>query len=258
MNIRAVQPNDPPHLKAMFSILGLSEIAGPQHERRVLAMYAACGHPEINNDEVPWCAAGVGWCLVQASLPLPPKARLMARSYAKYGRALDTSKILPRGAICVFPRGKPPAGHVNLLLRDDGTWLTCIGCNQANGKGGGVTIAKFRKSDLLAARMPAGVASKPKPVAPIPPPPDIEPVPQEPAKDMGDLKNSRTVAGGVVATGGTAGTAAAEAAQQIEPLAEFSTYIKFLFVGLTLAGIGWMIYARWDDAGRPLPWKGKK
>lgn len=176
MNPRVVQPNDPPHLKAMFSILGLSEIAGPQHERRVLAMYAACGHPEINNDETPWCAAGVGWCLVQSSLPLPPTARnLMARSYAKYGRELDTDDILPRGAILVWPRGRPPSGHVNLLLHDDGTTLTCIGCNQGNGKGGGVTITREAKSNLIAARMPVGIVKPaPKPV-PAPPPPDVDP-----------------------------------------------------------------------------------
>jgi uncharacterized protein (TIGR02594 family) len=260
MNFRTVQPGDPAWLQEAFSVLGLSEIAGGRHEKRILAMYRSAGH-EIAADEVPWCAAFVNWCLSQAGID--GTGSLMARSFTKYGKGLHRTDPIPRGAIAIWPRGKPPSGHVNLVLYDDGTYVHCIGGNQSKeGTNGAVTIARYAKGQAVAYRWPLGApkpATKPKPApAPLPPPPDIEPVPQEPEKDMSGLKNSRTIAGGTVATTGTIGTAATEAAQTVEPLAYVSKVLMVIFIGLTLAGIGWMLYARWDDAGRPLPWKGKK
>ena len=151
-NIRTAWPDDPKYLKAAFSKLGLSEIVGSKHEKQVLAMYAASGHPEISDDETAWCAAFIGWALLKGGLP--NTNNLMARSYSKYGTACDLDDIVPRGAIVVWPRGKPPAGHVNFCLHDDGTYLTCIGGNQGNGKGGGVTITREAKSRAVAARLP--------------------------------------------------------------------------------------------------------
>jgi len=151
-NIKTAWATDPPYLKAAFSKLGLSEIVGPKHEKQVLAMYAASGHPEIKDDETAWCAAFVGWALLKGGLP--NTNNLMARSYSKYGTACDLDEIIPRGAIVVWPRGKPPSGHVNFCLHDDGTYLTCIGGNQGNGKGGGVTISREAKNKAVAARLP--------------------------------------------------------------------------------------------------------
>lgn len=61
------------------------------------------------------------------------------------------------------------------------------------------------------------------------------------------LSQSRTVKGGQAATVGVVGSVAAEAASQIEPLVAYSDVLKWVFVGLTLLGIGVTIYARWDD-----------
>lgn len=164
---RTVLKSDPPHLKAAFADLGLSEIAGKRHEKRVLALYADAGHPGIKDDETAWCAAAVGAWLHRAGLP--NTGSLMARSYAKYGIACDLKKKVPRGAIAVWPRGKPPSGHVNIVLEDDGTYLTCIGGNQSNGSGGGVTISRDLKKRAVACRMPPGIKAsvplpKPKPI----------------------------------------------------------------------------------------------
>lgn len=169
--VREVLPSDPPHLKAAFSRLGLKEITGTKHEKQVLEMYAACGH-KISNDETAWCAAYVGWCLAQAGLP--NSRSLMARSYAKYGRALNKSKKVPRGAIAVWPRGAPPSGHVNFALGDDGVYLTCIGGNQSMaGTNGAVTITRERKEHLVAVVMPDAVTAEPDPIPePQPPLPD--------------------------------------------------------------------------------------
>jgi uncharacterized protein (TIGR02594 family) len=174
---------DPAWLKAAFSRLGVSEIAGARHEQKVLEMYAAAGKPQ-SSDEVAWCSAFIAWCLKKAGLP--HSGSLMARSYTKYGIKQDKQKRIPRGAICVWPRGSDLRyGHVNFCLEDDGQTITAIGGNQENGKGGGVTISRYKKSRLVSAVMPAPKKPKPKPEPP-PPPPDIEPPPELPTPTQPD------------------------------------------------------------------------
>ncbi len=65
------------------------------------------------------------------------------------------------------------------------------------------------------------------------------------------LSKSRTVIG--AASSGTFGLLAepiSEAAQQIQPLAEYSAAIKWLFIALMLAGAGLAIYAKIDEKRR--------
>ena len=169
---------DPEYIKLAFADLGMSETPGPRHSKRVLEMFRHAGHPEVKNDETAWCAAAVGAWLREAGYP--NTGSLMARSYVRYGRKLDTTKSIPRGAICVWPRGAPPSGHVNLCLEDDGSTLTCIGGNQGNGNGGGVTITKERKEHILAAVLPRAIVAAPLP-KPRPKPeitPEVTPRPQ--------------------------------------------------------------------------------
>lgn len=70
------------------------------------------------------------------------------------------------------------------------------------------------------------------------------------------LATTRTAAGGAVATTGVAGGAANDLLQpvieQISPFVGIHDYISYLFVGLTLAGIGWMLYARLQDRRKGL------
>jgi uncharacterized protein (TIGR02594 family) len=175
MNFRTVQPGDPAWLQEAFSVLGLSEIAGGRHEKRILAMYRAAGH-EIAADEVPWCAAFVNWCLSQAGID--GTGSLMARSFTKYGKGLHRTDTIPRGAIAIWPRGKPPSGHVNIVLHDDGTYVYCIGGNQSKeGTNGAVTIGKYAKGQAVAYRWPLGApkpAPKPEPKPEPEPPQDTE------------------------------------------------------------------------------------
>jgi hypothetical protein len=83
---------------------------------------------------------------------------------------------------------------------------------------------------------------------------DAGPPAADPARDMGELKSSRTMGGAAVAATGGAGTAISEAAEQVAPISHLSGTLTAIFAGLTLIGIGIVMYARWDDAGRPLPW----
>jgi uncharacterized protein (TIGR02594 family) len=177
VNPRIAQPDDPGHLKAAFSLLGLSEITGARHEKKILAMFAAAGHAQVKTDETPWCAAYVRWCLIQAGVEA--MGSLMARSLATFGKGIQRNTTIPRGAIAIWPRGQPPSGHTNFVLLDDGSgYVLCIGGNQSlKGTNGAVTISRARKSEALAYRLPPNMAAKPKP-KPEPPAPVPEPVPE--------------------------------------------------------------------------------
>lgn len=61
------------------------------------------------------------------------------------------------------------------------------------------------------------------------------------------LARSRTVAGGTVAIIGAALSGAADAARQIEPYIGLHPWLKYGFVGLTMAGAAYVLYARVDD-----------
>ena len=146
------RPDDPPWLKAAFRDNGLREIKGAKHNPRVIEMFRKAGHSEVSDDETAWCAAAVGCWLNEAGMP--NSGSLMARSYTKYGIALDTDAMLPRGAIVVWPRGAPPSGHVNIVVEDNGNMLTCIGGNQSPAPGA-VSISRSSKAGVISARWPA-------------------------------------------------------------------------------------------------------
>lgn len=211
VNWKVVQPNDPPHLKAAFSRLGISEV---DDAHLVLAMFAAAGHPEIKNaSTTPWCAAFVRWCLIQAGIDA--RGSLMARSLATFGRGLPRNELIPRGAIAIWPRGAPPSGHTDFVLHDDGTYVTCIDGNV----GDHVTITHRRKSEALCYRMPPIVVVPDAEPVPLPRPkpqeqdteePDPQPAPVEPRDDDARLpwwhpkRAWRWATGGGIGLGGFA------------------------------------------------------
>lgn len=65
------------------------------------------------------------------------------------------------------------------------------------------------------------------------------------------LTDTRTVRGGAVAATGTAGTALTDVIQQTQTeltgIMQYVPTLQWVFVALTLAGIGLALYARWDD-----------
>lgn len=65
------------------------------------------------------------------------------------------------------------------------------------------------------------------------------------------LSDSRTVQGGAVAGAGTAGTAVTDLIQQTQSelsgIMQYVPALQWVFVALTLAGLGFAIYARIDD-----------
>ncbi len=146
-----------PWMDAAWSHIGVRETAGKGATAEIVGMFAKAGHAEVQSDEVPWCAAFVGSCLKDASLP--NSGSLMARSYLDYGTKLDEPKI---GAIAVFKRGVPPSGHVAFVTGWGAGNIRVLGGNQ----GDKVCEANYPESSLIGLRwppesVPEAVAAKP-------------------------------------------------------------------------------------------------
>ena len=169
--------------------IGVKERKGKAHNPVVLAYYDEAGHPHIDNDEVPWCAAFVGAMLKRAGLK--GTGALTARSYLTWGKPLKHPK---EGAIMVFKRGNSSwQGHVAFYVKEDATHYHVLGGNQRNA----VNISRYPKKDLLGIRWPTSFAT------------------------------SRTVAAQVVsasaATAGTVFTALHDTTEPLQPVVEQST-----------------------------------
>lgn len=147
-------------MEAAWSHIGVRETAGKGATAEIVGMYAKAGHAEVQSDEVPWCAAFVGSCLKDASLP--NSGSLMARSYLDYGTKIDEPKI---GAIAVFKRGAPPSGHVAFVTGWGAGNIRVLGGNQ----GDKVCEANYPESSLIGLRWPPeSVPEVVAPAAPLP------------------------------------------------------------------------------------------
>lgn len=141
-----------PWLDLARSEIGTHEIAGSADNPRVMAYYRDAGHPEIDHDETPWCAAFVGAMLKRAGYP--HTGSLAARSYCTYGTRLE--KPAP-GCIMVMTRGGNSwEGHVAFYLEDAGANIRVLGGNQRDA----VNVAEYPKSKVIAYRMPVAATVK--------------------------------------------------------------------------------------------------
>jgi uncharacterized protein (TIGR02594 family) len=138
-----------PWLDLAIAELGTKEAPGPANNPTVIAYYRDAGHPEVQSDDVAWCAAFTGAMLARAGLPLPPRdISLLARSYLTYGVACEPQP----GAIGVWPRGAAWQGHVAIMVDVDRGAGTCrvVGGNQ----GDAVNMAVMQLDTALAFRWP--------------------------------------------------------------------------------------------------------
>jgi uncharacterized protein (TIGR02594 family) len=142
--------------------LGLKEIVGPQHEKRVLQFYAEAGHPEIKDDETAWCAAFANAMLYRAGVK--GTGALNARSFLTWGQTVELKDAKP-GDLVIYKRGDSAwQGHVNFFLRTVGDKIEGLGGNQGNA----VSITTMPKASLLGVRRP--ILAKAPAVAPVTPP----------------------------------------------------------------------------------------
>lgn len=209
--------SSPKWLEIAGSKLGVAEVPGKGINPEIVKWIRDdLGYKWYTDDETPWCAGFANWVLKQAGEAVTDS--LMARSFVKYGQKCDPKP----GAILVFKRGAPPAGHVGFYVRETKTHFLVRGGNQGNR----VSDSWYRKDSLIACRWPTR------------------------------LSNSRTMAGAGMAGLGTASTTALglitdtlqESAGMLQPLVDYSGYIQAAFLALTFAGIGLVTYARWTDA----------
>jgi uncharacterized protein (TIGR02594 family) len=192
---------------------GVTEVRGHKHNNKIILEYFdAVGHGYIKNDEVPWCAAFVGACLEEANYK--GTGALNARSYLKWGKKVTKPRY---GDVVVFWRGKKNGwqGHVAFFVKETKSYVYVLGGNQNNE----VNITRYAKSRLLGYRRPS------------------------------TMSTSRTVVGAAV---GGVSTGAATVADTLQKTQETLLgipldYVQYLAVALTIAGLGLVLYARWDD-----------
>lgn len=196
--------------------IGTYEWAGEDHNPKVLAYYAKAGHPEIKNDEVPWCAAYVGAKL--AEVGLIGTGSLLARSYEKWGVRVPVSQARP-GDIVILSRGEPWQGHVGFVSKIEGGWVHILGGNQGNQ----VNVTDYKAKRIAAIRR----AKAPRTTA---------------------LKSTTMQAVGVTAASGVSGAAAVLG--KLDPTAQ---YMVLAFCGVALLGLGWIARERlrkWGEGAR--------
>jgi len=182
--------------------LGTQELPGARHNPRILE-YHALTSLRASDDETPWCASFVEFCLQQAGSHGTGSAA--ARSYLNWGRPLTRPTI---GCVAVWQN------HVGFFAgyASDGRILV-LGGNQSNR----VSIAPFSAKTLLGFRWPSGVDL----------PPDVQP-----------LRESKVVQGTVASTGIGAATVVAYATEMADQLSRADGFMSTgTIIGMIAAGV---------------------
>lgn len=149
---------------------GVREVPGPGDDPRVVQYLESVpedhlADPWRRNDETPWCAAFVTWCVTGYGdrddedvprWPAPPFAA-RARSWLRRGTPIEEP---PEGAIVILARGSGPQpgpetidapGHVGFLADRYADELLLLGGNQ----GDRVSLRAYPISRLLGFRWAA-------------------------------------------------------------------------------------------------------
>lgn len=143
-------PGYPLWYQIAYGELGIEEFKGEADNPRIVKYLHSTNliHTAPNqadNDETPWCAAFVCWCLEQAGRESTDSA--WARSYLYYGKRIEEPRS---GCIVVLTRGVN-SGHVGFFERKDGSKIYILGGNQSDQ----VNISAYPESRLLGYRIPA-------------------------------------------------------------------------------------------------------
>jgi uncharacterized protein (TIGR02594 family) len=196
---------------------GQAEIAGGGHNPRIVEYHATTGF-RAKDDETPWCASFLGWCLEQAGIKSTASAA--ARSYEQWGVSLAQPVV---GAVVTFTRSG--GGHVGFYMGErDGKWLI-LGGNQSNR----VSIALYDPARMTSIRWPAGVPL-PNAVAPL--------------RKSGVIQGSVLAGAASVAQVGAALLDQREAVETAQSYIGQGTTLGLIFGVLALAGIAYVIFSR--------------
>lgn len=140
--------DDPSWLLVAKAELGVAEIPGDKDNPRILEYLrtTSVSPGDHVDEEIPWCAAFVNWCLIRAQQT--GTNRRAARSYLHWGQPVE-----PRvGAVCVLWREDPkgPKGHVGFFLKETADSVQLLGGNQGNC----VSVRSYPKARVLGYRWP--------------------------------------------------------------------------------------------------------
>ncbi len=127
--------------------LGISGIAGDQHNERILQYARETGINWINDDETPWCSVFMNWVAHQAGYSRSNSAA--ARSWLNVGLPIESPEP---GDIVVYWREARAShkGHVGIYtgVSLNGSRIYTLGGNQSNS----VSISAYPKERLLGFR----------------------------------------------------------------------------------------------------------
>lgn len=146
-------PNENP-LQSIYRIaekeLGQKEVIGTKHNPRIVE-YHQMTTLKATEDEVPWCASFVCWCLEKAGFKSTKSAA--AKSYLDWGKRCPTP--MP-GCVVVLSRGQN-LYHVGFFSHqsDDGQTIYILGGNQNNS----VNISAYPIEKIIAYRAPQSISS---------------------------------------------------------------------------------------------------
>jgi uncharacterized protein (TIGR02594 family) len=121
-------------LQVSAEALGIEEWPGARHNPEIMQMYRDAGFPDIQADEVPWCAAFVNSVL--ASVGLPGTGSLLSRSFDTYGAAIQPNMVVPGDIVRIWTESPQSwRGHVGIAVRIEGDRIILRGGNQNNRVG---------------------------------------------------------------------------------------------------------------------------
>jgi len=124
--------------------LGISEIVGLDHNKRILQYHSATSL-KAQSDEIPWCSSFVNWVMKQSMIKGTYSAA--ARSWLNWGYSCEAIS----GCIVVLKRGQSETqGHVGFFVGQDDAFIHLLGGNQKNK----VCVLKYAKHDVLGYRWP--------------------------------------------------------------------------------------------------------
>lgn len=112
---------DPRWLKLALAEVGVSEIAGPKANKRIVEFLNATSLPDdmIISDETPWCAAFMAWVFKMCGVKAPTSARALDWVDWPTSTAIDERTKIKRGDVLIFkrPAGGKGAGHIGIFTR---------------------------------------------------------------------------------------------------------------------------------------------
>lgn len=127
--------------------IGVKEIAGEDHNERILQYARDIGHTWIEDDETPWCSIFMNWVAMEVGAKRSRRGN--ARSWLNVGTSVSDPEP---GDVVVFWRGSPDShkGHVGIYMgfSEDRSRIYVLGGNQRDQVG----ITAYASERLLGFR----------------------------------------------------------------------------------------------------------